>query len=276
MGGGTPTITLLQQSLFGLSPRGRGNLGTQDRYIHPRGSIPAWAGEPPVSTPISHLGTVYPRVGGGTSTSGQTLSLSDGLSPRGRGNRYFPSKRSGYPRSIPAWAGEPALEPVIEGIGRVYPRVGGGTLLKLFDDKRAKGLSPRGRGNRSISDLVTTVIRSIPAWAGEPPHGCNVPVWSGVYPRVGGGTRRIRALRYHSRGLSPRGRGNRLRALQARGLSGSIPAWAGEPRTGGSGLTVAEVYPRVGGGTVFGRFRRGACQGLSPRGRGNPALAAVD
>ena len=49
----------------------------------------------------------------------------------------------------------------------------------------------------------------------------------------------------------------------------SIPAWAGEPSGIRPTSDTAEVYPRVGGGTI-----RGACfsshrKGLSPRGRGN-------
>ena len=75
----------------------------------------------------------------------------------------------------------------------------------------------------------------------------------------------------------------------------SIPAWAGEPGTRRSGLTLRWVYPRVGGGTFvhhhsfshsFGRvYPRvgggtddnlsdiGMLQGLSPRGRGNLCMA---
>ena len=47
------------------------------------------------------------------------------------------------------------------------------------------------------------------------------------------------------------------------------PRVGGEPRTGGSGLTVAEVYPRVGGGTKNYVDTNAGSGGLSPRGRGN-------
>ena len=90
VGGGTLSI--------GLSPRGRGNPsngmmpmpyprvggGTQLVYSSDR-SIPAWAGEPSSSTRPIFVGSVYPRVGGGT----------------------FDFQWLREAGSIPAWAGEP-------------------------------------------------------------------------------------------------------------------------------------------------------------------------
>ena len=55
----------------------------------------------------------------------------------------------------------------------------------------------------------------------------------GVYPRVGGGTFLTWYATPRYMGLSPRGRGNRLRPAGAAAGVGSIPAWAGEP--GGAG-----------------------------------------
>ena len=51
--------------------------------------------------------------------------------------------------------------------------------------------------------------------------------------------------------------------------SWSIPACAGEPLYLRSDPIAAEVYPRVCGGTLECRAHRIACQGLSPRVRGN-------
>ena len=167
---------------------GRGNhrLGT----IFPTftRSIPAWAGEPRVSRPCRRTSWVYPRVGGGTALTGMGQSWLQGLSPRGRGNRvdrYGPVLASG---SIPAWAGEQGLNPFAKEIFRsipawageplrhhaqlnpleVYPRVGGGTVLKLHLPMALQGLSPRGRGNRVAADGWRRLRGSIPAWAGEP------------------------------------------------------------------------------------------------------------
>src|SRR5690606_16711283 len=58
---------------------------------------------------------------------------------------------------------------------------------------------------------------------------------------------------------------------------GSIPAHAGEPRSGGRAVLRPGVYPRARGGTMFALLHRIEDKGLSPRTRGNPVgvLAAV-
>ena len=92
----------------GLSPRGRGNHGTQSNPGVRRRSIPAWAGEPKMGDIAAKHKWVYPRVGGGTSL-------------------YFvPDSAS---RSIPAWAGEPKMGDIAAKHKWVYPRVGGGTRI---------------------------------------------------------------------------------------------------------------------------------------------------
>ena len=53
-----------------------------------------------------------------------------------------------------------------------------------------------------------------------------------------------------TKGLSPRGRGNRARVEVDVSSVGSIPAWAGKPLSGGVSNYVAGVYPRVGGETL--------------------------
>ena len=90
--------------------------------------------------------------------------------------------------SIPAWAGEPY--PPLRGreSRRVYPRVGGGTLLDLDVIGTADGLSPCGRGNLCRNSLRSIIEGSIPAWAGEPKTRCRLKGKARVYPRVGGGT----------------------------------------------------------------------------------------
>ena len=111
-----------------------------------------------------------------------------------------------------------------------------------------------------------------------------------VYPRVCGGTQRMLTERNIRPGLSPRMRGNPIRARNADHAQGSIPAYAGEPFARYARRCAGWVYPRVCGGTRFyqnGKFRsaglsprmRGnrrpegrqpVCDGLSPRMRGNP------
>ena len=74
-----------------------------------------------------------------------------------------------------------------EQIG-VYPRVCGGTLLRLRAIVAGEGLSPRVRGNPARSLPMMPSAGSIPACAGEPRAPSSIPCASGVYPRVCGGT----------------------------------------------------------------------------------------
>ena len=56
---------------------------------------------------------------------------------------------------------------------------------------------------------------------------------------------------------------------------GSIPAWAGKPRPRPGAADPCVVYPRVGGETCHRLTRYARCNGLSPRGRGNPRNASA-
>ena len=138
------------------------------------------------------------------------------------------------------------------------------------------GLSPRVRGNQSISNKDHGIIRSIPACAGEPLAYRSHANQTRVYPRVCGGTRDSALLQWPMAGLSPRVRGNHRSQNGARNQARSIPACAGEPRPGRARPPSTRVYPRVCGGT--GRDGRAQLRldGLSPRVRGNHAVAVLD
>ena len=269
MGGGTDYPDRDSLAGKGLSPRGRGNpvdAGPEHEFS---GSIPAWAGEPRRPATRDRAPAVYPRVGGGTAWGLALGDADDGLSPRGRGNPRTPGPSELWIGSIPAWAGEPLPGGVRVDAIEVYPRVGGGTILAIPGSRPGGGLSPRGRGNRSACTGNGGRVRSIPAWAGEPPR---IPPSHGVdrvYPRVGGGTSGPERMAPRHRGLSPRGRGNSASCSEGRQIEGSIPAWAGEPPHARAVRALDRVYPRVGGGTVPTRIVVSAENGLSPRGRGN-------
>ena len=63
--GGEPlTCTSIGWTFRGLSPRGRGTQGEANGNFSARGSIPAWAGNPPPSPRAASQPRVYPRVGG--------------------------------------------------------------------------------------------------------------------------------------------------------------------------------------------------------------------
>ena len=232
VGGGTHAPEAVASNKQGLSPRGRGNR----RYIYSLfiyiRSIPAWAGEPPTNGSQIISPGVYPRVGGGTGGVISIITVLVGLSPRGRGNLTHYQLPYNPRRSIPAWAGEPGPGRQTRPGPGVYPRVGGGTGLPRRPPRRPAGLSPRGRGNLIVAVMWLPSLRSIPAWAGEPPADADPAHRVKVYPRVGGGTAAKCWCRSAGRGLSPRGRGNRRPAIRPRSQPRSIPAWAGEPAAG--------------------------------------------
>ena len=249
VGGETVSGQDIEVPVAGLSPRGRGNRMRRPSDGHGRGSIPAWAGKPPARGAAASLQAVYPRVGGETLCELLLLPEAEGLSPRGRGNRHRVVGACFPLRSIPAWAGKPVRTRAARLGARVYPRVGGETYYRLGVTHYPVGLSPRGRGNLSSPRNLSDTQRSIPAWAGKPLDAGNPKGGERVYPRVGGETTKSDHRASSACGLSPRGRGNRRECSRGAGCDGSIPAWAGKPRTPPTSGQSQRVYPRVGGET---------------------------
>ena len=233
--GGTAALHAVVERRLGLSPRVRGNLGGGSPATVARGSIPACAGEPRLPTGTSSSVGVYPRVCGGTTALIRASIWCIGLSPRVRGNLDSACRRLPLHRSIPACAGEPYARGNAGSEDRVYPRVCGGTSNRLPSAARRRGLSPRVRGNPGGIRGADRRVRSIPACAGEPQPYRQSSRGGWVYPRVCGGTWCARCGMTRRRGLSPRVRGNRHKALPLFGCKGSIPACAGEPARGGDG-----------------------------------------
>ena len=183
-------LVIGEGSVVGLSPRVRGNRGTNDESLQGPRSIPACAGEPrPRSVTIS-TSSVYPRVCGGTDGTECTGAVPTGLSPRVRGNLRGGRRDVHGGGSIPACAGEPTCSPPRRPCTPVYPRVCGGTGDEDLQARVGHGLSPRVRGNRTEETGDEDSERSIPACAGEPRGPEGMRPSSAVYPRVCGGTTR--------------------------------------------------------------------------------------
>ena len=70
-----------------------------------------------------------------------------------RGNQSIAIVCIGLSGSIPACAGEPRRLLIRDLQNKVYPRVCGGTLQIVWTDTKAKGLSPRVRGNLGFGCL---------------------------------------------------------------------------------------------------------------------------
>ena len=91
----------------------------------------------------------------------------------------------------------------------VYPRVCGGTDVRVGIVNSPGGLSPRVRGNRDRNRAAVVADRSIPACAGNPPRRPVPPARAGSIPACAGEPRCTMRNRPAGRGLSPRVRGNR-------------------------------------------------------------------
>ena len=152
---------------------------------------------------------------------------------------------------------------------RVHPRVCGGTADDSAAVPVARGASPRVRGNQVSPAWFATVLRCIPACAGEP-IACRASEslpW--VHPRVCGGTSSRPDAIMGARGASPRVRGNQPGGVDHAALRGCIPACAGEPTTRCRGHSRSTVHPRVCGGTPKRDGIPSPQYGASPRVRGN-------
>ncbi len=273
--GGTLAAAARATGDIGLSPRVRGNPRFRFRTHALGGSIPACAGEPGVGADDRSVRWVYPRVCGGTVTDLAPRPVRRGLSPRVRGNPDHLPQANPRPGSIPACAGEPTFQNASGGEETVYPRVCGGTVVRVVSAPVSTGLSPRVRGNQTKCSIVVWSGRSIPACAGEPGRARPGTAPARVYPRVCGGTSVRGGNRELQKGLSPRVRGNPLAARATDDTLGSIPACAGEPTSRDLLCAAIWVYPRVCGGTAPRRTGDTQRQGLSPRVRGNLGMVAL-
>ena len=169
--GATFRRNINRTSLYGLSPRVRGNPLPDRRRSRRTRSIPASAGQPFClnSATLGLCGQVYPRECGATSD-------------RHRGS-----------------AGPP---------NRVYPRECGATEGWHLSGGGQGGLSPRVRGNHPDHHRRDLPGGSIPASAGQPRDVASHRLSCAVYPRECGATSAPSGLSAPCYGLSPRVRGN--------------------------------------------------------------------
>ena len=213
----------------GPSPRMRGNPHDAREGARHGGPIPAHAGQPARRTQPSPTTRAYPRACGATEGMCRSASAQYGLSPRMRGNHPAVSDRLARQGPIPAHAGQPrANRDGVRSLG-AYPRACGATGPVSWADPSAWGLSPRMRGNRNVSKVLTCAAGPIPAHAGQPVRWRPLVRRRRAYPRACGATRTRPWISASLPGLSPRMRGNRAPELGLDAADGPIPAHAGQP-----------------------------------------------
>ncbi len=189
---------------------------------------------------------------------------------RGKPNRCHAAGRR--PGSIPARAGETPWARFGQLPNRVYPRPCGGNGTPWEQAKHLTGLSPPVRGKLPAHRIYHLLRGAIPARAGETRSHLKTCIETWVYPRPCGGNCGEIAERPFIGGLSPPVRGKPRILRLGTGLSGSIPARAGETLSSSIIPPSIEVYPRPCGGNVMPRPHFIASQGLSPPVRGKPAI----
>ena len=192
--------------------------------------------------------TVHPRVCGGNPGKAASIAYVAGPSPRVRGKPLRDSTILLDLGSIPACAGETAMDPSILRMNQVHPRVCGGNIEPPVARPWPAGPSPRVRGKRDPLAEVDDKKRSIPACAGETSTSAYATSEKTVHPRVCGGNFGAPRRRSPAPGPSPRVRGKRAAVLIEVEDIGSIPACAGETRRMTPGSVCSAVHPRVCGG----------------------------
>ena len=234
------------------------------------GSIPAHAGQPRTRYVATRVHWVYPRSRGATNALAFGGRIAAGLSPLTRGNRCGSTTLPTRSGSIPAHAGQPGRRVRRPEERGVYPRSRGATTAWDIGPSGIQGLSPLTRGNPRQFSGDCRRPGSIPAHAGQPPHATRVVSMMRVYPRSRGATVEHPERRRLDQGLSPLTRGNPARRGGREGVSGSIPAHAGQPALGWKNVRAARVYPRSRGATDLVIGHDWPRWGLSPLTRGNP------
>ena len=248
--GGTWSQDAVDFASSGRSPRTRGNRLDGAPLRCARGTIPAYAGEPPYTGQGVSNERDDPRVRGGTTRGRAFLISGEGRSPRTRGNLLSSFPTSVFRGTIPAYAGEPLLHFEAVRLRGDDPRVRGGTGTPISHSTHSGGRSPRTRGNLEPAHFPAIVGGTIPAYAGEPAAHHHATGFQGDDPRVRGGTRKQSQVTLMCVGRSPRTRGNLVLAFDRRTDRGTIPAYAGEPSEAVAARSPTGDDPRVRGGTI--------------------------
>ncbi len=216
---------------------------------------------------------VYPRLRGGSDARYIFWAAHRGLSPPTRGIRCALHLLGGAQGSIPAYAGDPRMQPAVLARGSVYPRLRGGSTFPRLFGIRIAGLSPPTRGIRLCWRQGSGAGGSIPAYAGDPAHTCPCQREPKVYPRLRGGSSARRRPHSPYTGLSPPTRGIQCPRSQANETRRSIPAYAGDPPRRARRAKTLTVYPRLRGGSAVSDQPAWVVVGLSPPTRGIPLAA---
>ena len=196
---------------------------------------------------------------------------SGGSSPRLRGTPGLLVAHPQADRFIPAPAGNTHQSGFQRVDLAVHPRACGEHFTTDAMSADSDGSSPRLRGTPLAVDLVTLLIRFIPAPAGNTSVADRPTASPPVHPRACGEHARCNTRSCAPRGSSPRLRGTQRDAARMRVKERFIPAPAGNTSALKPLRSLNTVHPRACGEhtvMVGGAFEY---SGSSPRLRGTPS-----
>ena len=216
---------------------------------------------------------VHPRACGEQS-SRRTRSINTiGSSPRLRGTATLVHHRLQPVRFIPAPAGNRIWAPSADSSVPVHPRACGEQPVLVGEAGPELGSSPRLRGTAEIGERTNTLIRFIPAPAGNRSSRRALETIRSVHPRACGEQRVTHDLGPLKIGSSPRLRGTVPSIHRPREGLRFIPAPAGNsPPYPPRGISMA-VHPRACGEQEFVGGSPNHYNGSSPRLRGTGRVA---
>ena len=264
------------RAVHGSSPRVRGTLQQARLDVCALvGSSPRVRGTRACRRRPSASRTVHPRVCGELTRSRTWRRGAPGSSPRVRGTPSSPARSWSPSRFIPACAGNSLDHPLDDqGIDGSSPRVRG-----TRDCRRLRpgfrSVHPRVCGELgTILGLSSTLLRFIPACAGNSKEAPNAAVTVTVHPRVCGELLQVRRSAGSACGSSPRVRGTRSRwRLAPTKAYGSSPRVRGTREPARCRRVPRRFIPACAGNSYGSARICSVKAGSSPRVRGTPAPA---
>ena len=133
------------------------------------------------------------------------------------------------------------------------------------------GSSPLARGTLTDRYTPTTIIRFIPACAGNSQDQEGAPLYRSVHPRLRGELTQRVLITINRSGSSPLARGTQFLALFRRVLVRFIPACAGNSKATIQNINTPKVHPRLRGELCLLKNITSVLIGSSPLARGTPS-----
>ena len=232
---------------FGSSPRLRGTQSEQGAARLLKRFIPAPAGNAFLSQRMSSNLAVHPRACGERKCCTSPHCRCSGSSPRLRGTRELAAPRDDTHRFIPAPAGNAHERCALASPAAVHPRACGERVNLGVSLLLGGGSSPRLRGTPVHDMSPFSMLRFIPAPAGNAPPASENRLAPPVHPRACGERFWQQRRTTGASGSSPRLRGTRRRLARVSVAIRFIPAPAGNASALISSMSVKTVHPRACG-----------------------------